>query len=336
MRNGIVVAIAFSAVPFFACSNDSTPNAADTESQKGSFVHVLQGKYVIDKNKQILAMTSNGTAEECVPKGDGYSWEKVSQTDSVEYEFVGDSLVLYTVSNGYTANLGLVYVGGNMDDLGGTWTYTGCTYDNDKNQTECYASEVDYKTVTLALSKGEFTKKKDSRFDEYLADFEAAGYTSSLFMNSLYTILAGEESPAPFRWFFEPGELHYNVEVIENSKTSQTFVLNGKTYTFKVNNVKQSLERNGLLSVDLNLEVSDGSTTCVGYYTQQLVDKDLCNTHPQGNGFVDDDGEYHRFLPDTGNKGAMSRDRDFYVTSNEDKFIKCLKSIVANNPESGT
>ena len=49
MRNGIVVAIAFSAIPFFACSNDSTPNAADTESQKGSFVHVLQGKYVIDK-----------------------------------------------------------------------------------------------------------------------------------------------------------------------------------------------------------------------------------------------------------------------------------------------
>ena len=336
MRNGIVVAITFSAIPFFACSNDSTPSAADTESPKSTGVHILQGNYVIDKNKQVLAMTSNGTTEECVPKGDGYSWEKVSQTDSVEYEFVGDSLVLYTLNNGYTANLGLVYVGGNKDDLNGTWTYTGCMYDNDKDKTECYASEVDYKTVILTLSKGEFTKKKASHFDEYLADFEAAGYTSSLFMNSLYSILAGEQSALSFYWFFEPDEVHHDVEILENSKTSQTFLLNGKKYTFNVNNVKQGLERKGLLSVDLNLEVSDGSTTCVGHYTQQIVDKDLCNTRHQKNSFVDDDGNLHRFLPDRENKGNTSMDHDFYVISNENEFIKCLNSIATNNPESGT
>lgn len=336
MRNGIVVAITFSAIPFFACSNDSTPSAVEMELQKGTDIQILQGKYAVDKDKQILAMTTDGAAEECVPKGDEYSWEKVSQTDSVEYKFIGDSLVLYRINRGYTANLGLVYVGGKKDDLDGSWTYTGCMYDNDKDKTECYASEVDYKTVILTLSKGEFTKKKASHFDEYLADFEAAGYTSSLFMNSLYSILAGEQSALSFYWFFEPDEVHHDVEILENSKTSQTFFLNGKKYTFNVNNVKQGLERKGLLSVDLNLEVSDGSTTCVGHYTQQIVDKDLCNTRHQKNSFVDDDGNFHRFMADTESKGNTSMDRDFYIISNENEFIKCLNSIATNNPESGT
>ena len=114
-----------------------------------------------------------------------------------------------------------------------------------------------------------------------------------------------------------------DIKIIETSKTSQTFSIGEKTYTFKVNKVELNYEKNGQLSADLSLEVSSGSTTCTGSYTQKVVNKDLCKAKPE----TDLEKIRNGFLPDS-KRGSQSRVVDFYTVSNAPEFNNCLKSIV--------
>ena len=324
--------IAAAASVFFivACGDDNSSSANNDETV---YSVSTSGTYTIDKAKQLLIITPDDAVDACVQDGNDFSWESLSPTDnidSIEFELTGDTLVLYP---NHTVH-GDIYVGDNNGDIEGSWTNTGCYHDKDNPQATC---DDAFKAISLSFSKGKIKKEIEYFFDKYLEDIEKAVYTNSLFMPTLYGILAGQidyifpSFPSLLQINKETTKNNEaaikdnNIKIIETSKTSQTFSIGEKTYTFKVNKVELNYEKNGLLSADLSLEVSSGSTTCTGSYTQKVVNKDLCKAKPE----TDLEKIRNGFLPDS-KRGSQSRVVDFYTVSNVPEFNNCLKSIAVD------
>ena len=322
--------IAAAASVFFivACGDDNSSSANNDETV---YSVSTSGTYTVDKAKQLLIITPDDAVDACVQDGNDFSWESLSPTDnvdSIEFELTGDTLVLYP---NHTVH-GDIYVGDNNGDIEGSWTNTDCYHDKDNPQATC---DDAFKAISLSFSKGKIKKEIEYFFDKYLEDIEKAVYTNSLFMPTLYGVLAGQTDyifpsfPSLLQINKETTKNNEaaikdnNIKIIETSKTSQTFSIGEKTYTFKVNKIELNYEKNGLLSADLSLEVSSGSTTCTGSYTQKVVNKDLCKAKPE----TDLEKIRNGFLPDS-KRGSQSRVVDFYTVSNAPEFNNCLKSIV--------
>lgn len=329
MKHLIPTAAAASALLLTACGDDNSSSASNDDETTYSVS--ASGTYTVDEAERLLIITPDDAVDACIRDGNDLSWKSLSPTDnvdSIEFELSGDTLVLYP---NHTVH-GDIYVGGGNDgDIEGSWTYTGCDHDRNNQQTTC---DDAYKTISLSISKGKIKMETESLFGKYLEDIEKAGYTNSLFMSTLYDVLAGQTDD-----FFpsfpsllqinkettknnEAAIKDNNIKIIETSKTSQTFSIGEKTYTFKVNKVELNYEKNGLLSADLSLEVSSGSTTCTGSYTQKVVNKDLCKAKPE----TDLEKIRNGFLPDS-KRGSQSRVVDFYTVSKAPEFNNCLKSI---------
>lgn len=322
--------IAAAASVFFivACGDDNSSSANNDETV---YSVSTSGTYTVDKAKQLLIITPDDAVDACIQDGNDFSWESLSPTDnvdSIEFELTGDTLVLYP---NHTVH-GDIYVGDNNGDIEGSWTNTDCYHDKDNPQATC---DDAFKAISLSFSKGKIKKEIEYFFDKYLEDIEKAVYTNSLFMPTLYGVLAGQTDyifpsfPSLLQINKETTKNNEaaikdnNIKIIETSKTSQTFSIGEKTYTFKVNKIELNYEKNGLLSADLSLEVSSGSTTCTGSYTQKVVNKDLCKAKPE----TDLEKIRNGFLPDS-KRGSQSRVVDFYTVSNAPEFNNCLKSIV--------
>ena len=329
MKHLFSTAAAASALLLTACGDDNSSSASNDDETAYSVS--ASGTYTVDEAERLLIITPDDVVDACVQDGNDFFWEHLSPTDnldSVEFELTGDTLVLYP----HRSVHGDIYVGGNDGDIEGSWTYTGCDHDRNNQQTTC---DDAYKTISLSISKGKIKMETESLFGKYLEDIEKAGYTNSLFMSTLYDVLAGQTDDffPNFPWILhsnketaknnEKAIKDNNIKIIETSKTSQTFSIGEKTYTFKVNKVELNYEKNGLLSADLSLEVSSGSTTCTGSYTQKVVNKDLCKAKPE----TDLEKIRNGFLPDS-KRGSQSRVVDFYTVSNVPEFNNCLKSIV--------
>lgn len=329
MKHLIPTAAAASALLLTACGDDNSSSASNDDETTYSVS--ASGTYTVDEAERLLIITPDDAVDACIRDSNDLSWKSLSPTDnvdSIEFELSGDTLVLYP---NHTVH-GDIYVGGNDGDIEGSWTYTGCDHDRNNQQTTC---DDAYKTISLSISKGKIKMETESLFGKYLEDIEKAGYTNSLFMSTLYDVLAGQTDDffPNFPWILQSNKEtaknnekainDNNIKIIETSKTSQTFSIGEKTYTFKVNKVELNYEKNGLLSADLSLEVSSGSTTCTGNYTQKVVNKDLCKAKPE----TDLEKIRNGFLPDS-KRGSQSRVVDFYTVSNVPEFNNCLKSIV--------
>ncbi len=79
--------------------------------------------------------------------------------------------------------------------------------------------------------------------------------------------------------------------------------------------------------MDISAEVTDGTTTCSGYYKIQNIEKEQCNAENAGmfyeeTGYGDNNREVHYSY--------------MYVDQNEDEFDKCIDKIAAKtfDPES--
>lgn len=339
MKYLISAAAAASALLLTACGDDSSSSASNED--KTAYSVSKSGSYTIDKEEQLLIITPDDAVEACVWDDSIFSWKSLSpdeNIDTIQFELSGDTLVLYPAID---HKVGDTYVGDNKGKIEGSWTYTGCYYDRTEEETTCGNT---YKTISLSISKGKFKKEAEYLFDKYLEDVEA-GYTNSQYMSALYATLADKaDQPASaekthlrspdITWILESNKgtakdnkkliKDLDIKIIETSKTSQTFSIGEKTYTFKVNKGQLVFEKNGLLSADLSVEVSSGSTTCTNSYTQKLASKDLCGTKPEKK-----DGVRTGMSKDT-DRSHWSDIYDFYVVSNNAQFIECLESIAAN------
>jgi repressor of nif and glnA expression len=108
------------------------------------------------------------------------------------------------------------------------------------------------------------------------------------------------------------------VQIIEGTKTNQTFKIGEKTYTVTVKKAETTLHYTGRTNREAIVEVSDGTTTCSSYAIYKTVDENLCKTENLEYFTVYDDED------EDGNKlFYVSR----YKNTDHEQFLKCLSGI---------
>ena len=302
MKYFLTATFAASAMLFCACGDDSSSNATGNNENDAISIST-EGTYSIDKEKKMLVMTSNDSISACFRKSSGLSWETLAPEDyqdSIEYELAGDTLILF---NGRYGSTGEIYVGNNKGKIEGTWTFTGCDYYKEKKQANC---DSPYNTIVWTFSNGKFKKKSDIFESKYLDALNTIDFTKSSAMYNLYEILKGDMhfdndynySPPFYGAIFYPMEDdsllqadaidRYDVEIVESTKTSQTFKI-----------------------------------TCVYHFTQKVINKDLCTYDALPN-----DGEFIGYpTAGYGKKEYQFKEADFFLIDNQQAFVKCLESI---------
>jgi len=329
MKKLITAAAAFS-LSIVACGDDNS-SSADNYSAAQS------GTLVVDGTQQLIVMSVESRSEDqCVLQNGTWTWQSVKQRnipDSAKYEFIGDTLVLYDISKGEVDSYGEMYVGGKSGEIEGTWTYIFCEYDKTNEKKECYEEETRYVTRTFKFSEGSVSAKIDYHFDLYLSDVEKVGYMKSYFISELYDFLNGayyfdanggdifDTDEADFK----ESVLDNDVEILEESKSSQSFALGGKVYTVTVKDADASVGNYGFIDEDVNIDVSDGSTTCNNYYVKKTVKQDLCKNENADNFSVDENG--------TDGDGNVYAYAVRYMKNNNEEFKTCLKEIAARRPD---
>ena len=348
MKYSIVAAVVAFATLMTACGNDSSSGVDDAGTKGKTFTGVpvtraaftgepvtfsTPGTYTVNKEKQLIVMTKGvGKQDVCNFENGKYSWEpskKVAPPDTFKYEFFGDALVFFEVLDGESSEYGAIFVGGKEGEIEGLWTNTYCEYTTYSEETKCFDSE--YKKVSLEFSNGKYTKTADHYFDDYLKDVEKTSLVDN-YMNSVYEALVGWYPGMYLPDIFSScrNDLadstikKFGIKVLKSSDSSQTFTVRKKTYTFKINQAEQSLGATGEILMEVNVEVTDGKTTCVGDYHLREVGKDQCSAKYEDN-------YMHDYDPTDG--GHMFKDRTLYLLDNIDEFDKCLMGIAEDLPE---
>ena len=163
--------------------------------------------------------------------------------------------------------------------------------------------------------------------DLYVADEQERGYMESSFMVELYGYLARRSHMDDVINIMDNEDLassiarsieNNGVQIIESTKTNQTFKIGDKTYTVTVKKAETTLHYTGRTNREASVEVTDGTTTCSSYAIYKTVDVNLCKTEnleyfTVQNGGDDDSGRY------------------FYVSNykntDHEQFLKCLSGI---------
>jgi hypothetical protein len=306
-------------------------------------VFEFPGALTVNEKEHKITITPNTkTMEACVAEGNSYTWKTISVADapySYWYEFRGDSLLLYYIDpdeddgSWEKRAYGAILVGGKDGNLEGTWEFTGCEYTTENRKIKCY-DPLDEQTAVSFKFTGKKAVKIERRFHEkYLEELEAVGYVDVL-ISGLYESLAsiycyGFSLGSPFEFYSKnvaqsnrQDASRYKVDVIGSTENSRTFTVGGKTYTFKVNKVEQSLDEYNDLLKDISAEVTDGTTTCVGYYKIQKIEKRQCNAKNaemffEETGYADNNREIHYSYR--------------YLDQNEDELTKCVDKIAAKS-----
>ena len=163
--------------------------------------------------------------------------------------------------------------------------------------------------------------------DLYVADEQARGYMESGFMADLYSYLtsrsylkdvisitANEDQATRVSRSIEKN----GVQIIESTKTNQTFKIGDKTYTVTVKKAETTLHYTGRANMEAVVEVTDGTTTCSSYAIYKTVDQNLCKTENlkyfTTSFNEDDDG--HKYLSVL-----------HYENTDHEQFLECLSSI---------
>jgi hypothetical protein len=109
-----------------------------------------------------------------------------------------------------------------------------------------------------------------------------------------------------------------NVQIIESTKTNQTFKIGDKTYTVTAKKAETTLHYTGRTNREAVVEVTDGTTTCSSYAIYKTVDENLCKTENLQYFTVsnnhDDDGNLYFYV-------------SYYKNTDHEKFLECLSSI---------
>lgn len=316
-----------------ACGDDTSSNAGNGSSRPtGDDVFSRAGTLYVNESEHILAIAlENYETQMCVVEEDNYTWKTVHITDepdSMMYDFRGDTLVLYDMYHGQPdTEYGEMLVGGTAGSLYGTWTFTGCEYDKDDDETECYEKNLQYFLRTITFSKGKAEINYKVYFDRYVEDH--SDFMNSYFMTQLIRTLSGNYPDLYLYeiWYMDSSSVQSEVEeysavFTSKTKTNATFAMGGKTYTVNVKHMDMSLNREGFFvaneNKELQMEVSDGITTCTGEYITHYMNADYCKAEYKDDLRMDEweDSNYGTFIA-----------AEKYSSNNEDDFEQCITGI---------
>ena len=332
MKYTWLTAVAF--VFLIAACSDSNPSSASNDSSTNSASNKdpnsATGTLYVDESQHLMVTTFTDVHENrCDLENDNLIWKTITKNaiiDSFEYEFISDTLVLYDYYEGGADNYGKLYVGGTAGNIYGSWVYTGIER-NRKTGEEEHSTNTRYVTRTYTYAPGKVTINLEYHMDLYVADEQERGYMESSFMVELYGYLARRSHMDDVINIMDNEDLassiarsieQNGVQIIESTKTNQTFKIGDKTYTVTVKKAETTLHYSGRTNREAIVEVSDGTTTCSSYAIYKNVDENLCKTEnleyfTVQNGGDDDSGRY------------------FYVSNykntDHEQFLKCLSTI---------
>ena len=271
-----------SALFFFACSDDSSSsspeNAETTEPQQESR-HVS-----IDKeNRRIVVSQDAHTVEFCTLHQNAFSWGEISYeedqgSDVSTYEIHGDTLVVFF--NGNTDDPHY-YLGSSTEKIYGEWKNTGCFKYQDNvicPSKEERDFEEQYEELILTISENKFQEERVYKS----AYFKYDDYMNSVYLLNLYAVLENEFtgltvglsstlfSPEP-EAYIKTIEKETDIEVLEQTKTSKKFKLDGKTYDVKITDIERDS-----LDYKVAISVKAGDKECSYEERQVNVTKENC------------------------------------------------------------
>jgi len=319
---------AVAAVFFIAACSESNPSSADVTPNDDP--NSRTGSLYVDESQQLLVSTfTNVHGNRCDFENNNLIWKTIQIdfiTDSLHYEFIGDTLALYDIYNGEIDDYGDLYVGGTAGNIYGTWVYTGFELSKKTGEKE-RTTDTRYVTRTYSYSPGKVTISVAYHMDLYVADEQARGYMESDFMEELYSYLTNRSRLEDVINIMDnknqandvASSIERNgVQIIESTKTNQTFKIGDKTYTVTVKKAETTLHYSGRTNREAIVEVSDGTTTCSSYAIYKTADENLCKTENLQYFTVYNDED------DNGNKYFyVSR----YKNTDHEQFLECLSSI---------
>jgi hypothetical protein len=313
-----------------ACSDSNPSNASNADNASNNDPNSTTGTLYVDESQHLMVTTfADVHGNRCDLENDNLIWKTITKNaiiDSFEYEFIGDTLVLYDYYEGGADNYGKLYVGGTAGNIYGSWVYTGIERNRKTGEQEL-PTNTRYMTRTYTYSPGKVTINLEYHMDLYVADEQERGYMESSFMVELYGYLARRSHMDDVINIMDNEDLassiarsieNNGVQIIEGTKTNQTFKIGDKTYTVTVKKAETTLHYSGRTNREAIVEVSDGTTTCSSYAIYKNVDENLCKTENLEYFTVKDDED------EDGNKYFyVSR----YKNTDHEKFQECLSTI---------
>ena len=331
MKYTWLTAVAF--VFLIAACSDDNPTSANSVSNDDP--NSRTGSLYVDESQHLMVTTfTNVHGNRCDLENENLIWktlQKDAVTDSSQYEFIGDTLVLYDIYDGTIDDYGELYVGGSAGNIYGTWVYTGFGRSKKTGEKE-RSTNTRYVTGTYSYSPGKVTIKVEYHMDLYVADEQARGYMESGFMADLYSYLTSRSSLDDVVYIMDnrdqaskvAASIEKNgVQIIASTNTNQTFKIGDKTYAVNVKKAETTLHYTGSTNRDAIVEITDGTTTCSSYAIYKNVDENLCKTENLQYFTVYNDED------DNGNKYFyVSR----YKNTDHEQFLECLNSIALPIP----
>ena len=285
----------------------------------------LDFNLTIDEAAKTFSMTLADQANmACVRELESIEWKSVSKdplAETIKYDFVGDSLVMYnwdSYDNAFETE-GVLYVGGSAGSLNGSWKYTPCMYDSDMGKSRCFDdldesfdALITFSTNTLTIVQksgaNEFDYSK-TEFRAYLLSSINRGYNM---FPSVYDLFYNSESTENFE----------NIEELNPTKTGETFKYKGTVYTVNV----PKIQKTGI-SRSITVEVASAAKKCTGSYeAASFVTKELCS---------EDNSDYLEFDSEEDENGNIFHYADYYEKENNIEFENCLMDLFGISEDDG-
>ena len=338
MKTFLAATIAAFAIIFTACGDDSSSNVPNENPSPSIKTITKTGRYQIDESQNLLILIPDSTHRyACVVDGDSFAWERVPlyNNDTAKYEFQGDSLILYAFRGGHKSRLEEIFIGGKPGRFEGTWSRSCLIhhyYDDDK-QPECENPP----TFSFTFSDGKLSQT--DIIDPSQDIDENPDFMNSSFMAQLYDAINGGYLFRTANSLFENDSSSVQraieenkVNIKKNEQTSQVFEIKGKTFTININKATETPIYNEMFyttNIEIQVELSDGTTTCKLDYSEKVVDKDLCNA--QNSDFLMKSDLKGKFgLPIQNSEGKELEEAYRYNNLGYNSFSECINKLVLN------
>lgn len=334
----LVAALLVLTLMFTACGDDSSSSASaddenGSEKDNGAVsTEAKSGSIEIDEAAKTMQVRIVQAIEKCVSDDNGDSYKMESQTPdtlyiAMQYKFYDDTLALTTcktsdehidsIDTDNCTGFENLYVGGTMDSIAGTWTYTNCYKDGDT----MLCDEDDGSTSLVKITKKSYKIVQTVSREINIGD--------SYFAEKLISAIAGYDH-TPYYADFYAAEVVEKGDVVDVAKKNSVKITrkNSDELVFKYNDRKFTVKLvNNSAAYIYDYEVtvsSDGNSCKLVYrnYNESGMTDDVCNVK-NVEGF-----ETTYFYDEDDNKIYVVTD---YIDDNVDEFNECMSYFVAGD-----